>query len=66
MAITRVTPVRKVRRRGLCLAPDAGGGRMREGAPSGHLQPCRRGYRGSPGGGATLAESMSAVLGAEP
>ena len=39
---------------------------MREGAPSGHLQPRWRGYCGSPGGGATLAESMSAVLGAEP
>lgn len=39
MAITRVTPARKVRCRGAALleAPEAGG--MRKGAPSGHLQP---------------------------
>ena len=36
---------------------------MREGAPSGHLQPCWRGYRGSPGGGAWLKVCpLSSVL----
>lgn len=64
MAITRVTPARKVRRRGSALleAPDRGG--MGEAAPSGHLQPCLRRKRHPAGGGATGRKvcTLSSVL----